>query len=1102
MLTLILGRAGSGKTGMIYQSLKEDVEKRIEGSILIVPEQYSHAAERMLAMSCGDSASLYAEVLSFTRLSSRVLAETGGMADKQMDGGGRVLAMSLAARETASQLTRYNVGSRRPDYMRSLLATYDELRAARAGSRELHMASLKEGGALGGKLKDLGLIFESYEAVKEMSGLDAGDRLDRLGDAIGKSTIGNSGHIYIDGFTDFTGQEMRVIVELLKKGAEMTVCLTCDSLYSKEIYFRMPAKTGRRLLEEAERQGVKTRTEIVRRKTSEENALQYMERKLLDSDVTPFSGETDSIEIYLGSCEEECSIAAARVLELVRGGARFRDIAVTAPQWENYEAVLRGVFRKYDVPVNITEKSDILEKPVTAALLAAADVLSGGWDTYDVFRYLKTGMTGLSLETVDLLENYALKWSLKGERAWCGGDWTMNPSGFQETSTPETEERLKQLNEARRTVTGPLLMFGQRLRQGESAIEKVRGTYQFLEQTGLYGTIQRKRRQLMERGERTTAEEYRQLWDILVGALQQFADILGDTPLEPDEYLRLLRLVLSQYQVGVIPATVDAVHGGSLSRVRPKGLKHLIVLGASDSALPSREVRTGLFSQEERERLRALGIELLDDREDVVSRELYDVYAALTLPKESLTITVPAGERRSFVVTRLINLFGLRERTAGEEVYTAAEEPCFELAVMGRTPWAEAAREYFSTREERKQELARLQQAVSMSRGRLTRLTAERLYGREVNVTASRVDKFYSCRFSYFLRYGLRLQSRRRAGLDAPERGTFMHYVLERSAREIERRGGYDEVTSEEVRRFVPGIAAEYAESRLGGLENQSGRFRYLFDRLVKESIRVVTELLVELRNSQFRPMDFELVFSEHGDLPPVELEAGDSRVLVSGIVDRVDGWVRGDDLYLRVVDYKTGKKALSLSDIWYGLGMQMLIYLFALKSSGKNRYGRSIIPAGVLYAPARDVLIPADHDLTDLELQEKLLKKIQRSGLLLDDPEVVEAMEKREGDTHLLPVKFSGDGLPEGDCLLSLERLGKLGRHVQELVGKMGEEIRDGEIEADPFFRGQQDSACAVCDYFDACHFGSAPGDRPRLLTRVKTSEFWERMEEKEKAK
>ncbi|MGM9522374.1 MAG: PD-(D/E)XK nuclease family protein [Oscillospiraceae bacterium] len=1104
MLTIITGRAGSGKTSRIFEAAAALTREKSGGNIIIVPEQYSHDAERALAGLCGDSVSLYAEVLSFTRLGSRVFAQTGGMADKTLDNGGRVLAMSLAAASTAPRLKVYNVGSRRPDFLKNLISAYDELRSACAGSGELAAASGRAEGSFKEKLEDLALIFETYDLIKEKSGCDARDRLERLAQNIGKSDIGDSGKIFIDGFTDFTAQEFRVIEELLKKDADITVCLTCGSLNDDEQVFRLPVKTVQALLAAASKYGVKARLEHMPvRRGGKSPELEFLERHLMDYGSADFDGEAENISVYAArSISEECETAAARVLELVRSGCRFRDIAVVSPKWESYDSIARGVFKRFGVPIGLTEKSDILEKPIMALVISALDIINDNWDYVNVFKYLKTDLAGISAEERDVLENYVLKWSIRGESSWNRSEgWRMPPSGYSEELTDKERAELELINALRLRVVTPIIKLHRALNSGESALSKVQAVYEFMEDVNLYETLSRRSKELRTLGNGELADEYSQLWDIVVGALQQFADVLGETPVGLEEFLRLIKLVLSQYQVGVIPATVDSVRGGDMARVRTRGIKHLIVMGATDDALPAQSGGGGIFSEDEREKLRTLGLELLDSEDDSLSRELCAVYSAFTVPSETLCVTYPASARRSYIITRLMKLFGVGEIIPGEERLTQAPEMCFELAASSNSDTAASARAYFEEKPEWNGRLEAVRRAASLPRGRISRLTAERLYGRELSLSASRIDKFYSCRFAYFLGYGLKAKPRSQAGLDAPETGTFMHFILERSAGEIERRGGFSKVSDEDIRRIVPEYVREYAGKKLGGLENKSGRFRYLFGRLAQSAVQVVLQMAEELRNSRFVPMDFELSFAKGGDLEPVKVGDGDGAVSINGIVDRVDGYLDGDKLYLRVVDYKTGRKALSLSDIWYGMGLQMLIYLFALQRTGKARYGKEIIPAGVLYTPARDVLTQAAHDLSDEELRREAQKNMRRSGLLIDDPEIIEAMESRDGDTKLLPVRFTKDGTPAGDSLVSLDRFGKLARTIDRLVSEMGEQVRSGSIAADPYFRGQLDNACMYCSYFDACHFSDGSGeDRARYLSRLKTPEFWSKVEEAEK--
>ncbi len=1099
MFTLVFGRAGSGKTSNIYKELARLTAEKKEDNILIVPEQYSHDAERALAETCGNNCSLYAEVLSFSRLCSRVFAQTGGMSERLLDNGGRVLAMSLALMNASQQLKIYGVGSRRPDFIMGFLNAYDEMRSSGADASAFADIGYRYNDSFGDKLSDLALIFDEYESIKQKSGCDARDRLERLAQDIGSSTIGDRGEVYIDGFTDFTYQELRVIRELMKKGANLTVALTCAGFGDRGAAFEPAVKTANRLMSMASRQGQKVKIFELGNPSGKAAALLHLERFLMDNGEERFDGSNDCVRVSVASSRtEECEYAAARALELLRKGSRMREIAVVSPDWESYDSIMREVFKDYGLTLGLTEKNDILEKPAVSHVISALEVLDGNWRYEDIFKYLKTGILDISLDERDVLENYVLKWSITGRSAWTKEtDWCMNPEGYSETIDETAKDELDKINQLRNIVAYPLEKLQKAMNSSSGALEKVRTVYSFMEDTGLYGAIERRRIDLERQGDLELSDEYSQLWDIIVGALQQFADIMGDRPLDLTEFTKLLKLVLTQYKVGIIPAYVDCVKAGDMARVRARGIRHLIVVGAVDGAMPKNSVSSGVFTEQERDKLREEGIELLDTADDYISRELGNIYASFTVPSESLDITYPAGERKSYIVTRAERLLGINERQIGEDRLTAAITPCFELAATGDSAEAQAAVEYFESQDSWREKLELTRQAASMSRGRLSKIMARHLYGDRLNISASRVDKYYSCRFSYFLQYGLNAKPRKAAALDAPETGTFMHFILERSVREIERAGGFAEISEREVADIVRASVREYAERRLGGFEGKTGRFKYLYERLAKSAVFVVMNMVDELRESEFRPVDFELHFSNGGELEPVEINSKSVTVSINGIVDRVDGWEEDGKLFIRVVDYKTGVRKFNLSDVWYGMGMQMLIYLFALQRMGGERYGKEIVPAGVLYAPARDVIVQAHHDLEDAELESRRIKNSQRSGLLLNDSAVLEAMERAYG-AGVLPVKVNKEGNPIGDSLASLEQLGKLSKKVDELICYMGEELMNGSIRADPYYKSQIDNACIYCDYFEACRFNDGNGeDRTRRIRHMNASETWKLIQE-----
>ncbi|MBU5434587.1 PD-(D/E)XK nuclease family protein [Pseudoflavonifractor sp. MSJ-37] len=1105
MLHLLLGRSGTGKSDQLLERIRESGGARPQ--ILIVPEQHSHDTERRLCALAGNQVSRYAEVLSFTRLAGRVFSVYGGVAAPALDAGGRLLLMYTALKQIGDRLTVYRKPSRRPAFLSGLLATVDELKSGRISSKALWDAGEETGGGEGDKLRDIALIFGAYEALTARQGADPRDKLDRLATALEGSRWAEGKDFYLDGFTDFTVQERKVLSVLLDQAASVTVALTCDHPEETEggVGIFSPARrTVRQLLRLAGEAHVsadiQARTGMVRDRRP---ALAAVEAELFAAQPGPARLESGGVALFEArSPYGEVEWAAAEILRLVREeGLRFRDIAVSARSMETYGPLIETVFPRYGIPVFLGQMSDILQKPVPALIASALDIAAGNYRREDVLRYLKTGLTPLTDEERDLLENYALKWDLRGSRWTQEEDWTMHPEGYGQRWTDADTAALERLNALRHKLIEPLE--GLRLGVGRSGREQTMALYRFLEAIDLPQRLMERQTALRERGAPALAEEYAQLWDILCDALEQCARILGDLPLEREEFARLFALVLSQYSVGAIPVSLDRVGAGEMPRLAHKPCRALFLLGADDGAIPQAAPSPGLLTDDDRSLLASYGMELAPSLPDKLDREMTIVYETVCLPTDLLSVSWSAtgagGEehRPSFLVGRLRGLFpGLalkRESGEGDGFRLCARKPALELA--GRRP---EVREALRSLPDCAPMIERMERAAHMERGRLSPPAVAALYGSSVPMSASRMDKFESCHFSYFMQYGLKAKARKPAGFQAPEYGTFVHYVLEHVLRTLTKDGEEPvprDLDAEPLRALTKTQVDRYVEEELGGLERETPRFRYLFRRLLKSVYAVVDNVVDELSRSDFQPIDFELGFGRGKDLPPVQIRAGGITVSVSGFVDRVDGWVEGDKLYLRVVDYKTGRKSFDLTDIWNGMGLQMLLYLFTLKDEGRERYGRAIVPAGVFYLPARDAVLAGSRSMSEQERRKALDKELARRGLILDEPDVLSAMEHAgpEG-IRFLPVKVSAKtGAISGDALVSAERLGRLERHIGGILREIAQEIAAGNIAADPFWRGPEHNACQWCDYAAACHFEEGRGgDHARYLPTVKGEDFW----------
>ena len=488
---------------------------------------------------------------------------------------------------------------------------------------------------------------------------------------------------------------------------------------------------------------------------------------------------------------------------------------------------------------------------------------------------------------------------------------------------------------------------------------------------------------------------------------------------------------------------------------------------------------------------------------DRMNIELQSLYAALTQPKKGLWISYPVADisgaelRPAFVVERLRRLFPdvAVEREDGTKAYRlAAEVPALEAA--GQQPGSPLW-QHFAKQERYEAAVSAMERAAAIRRGALSPKAVRALYGDRISMSASKLERMNSCHFAYFMQYGLRAKPRAAAAFDAPQVGTFLHYLLENVTREALEQGGFDQIDNEELHVLTRKYIRQYEEQELRNMEGRNARFRYLFERLRQTAYAIVDQVAEELRHSDFVPMAFELSFGDDGDVPAVVISEAGTELRLGGKVDRVDGWIKDDKLYLRVVDYKSGRKAFDLSAVRMGLDIQMLLYLFTLQKNGEKFFGRAVEPAGVLYLPARDEVLGLERNITPEKLAEERAKSLRRSGLLLSQPEVLKAMEHEAlTQPQYLPLRVNRSGDLSGS-IATAAQLGKLGRYVEKLLYQINREIREGNIDADPCCHSEEDSFCQFCDWASACHFRDGrDSDHLRYIRPIQQAEFWDLMD------
>lgn len=1075
MLKLLFGGDDGVLAGHIINEISERAGAGEAGQILLVPEQYSHIAERQLCSMGGDGISLRAQVLSFRRLARRVFEQEGGLARQTLSEGGRLLTMAVCMSSLRDSLGYFNGGALRPDVCKELLSAVTELKNSRIEPEELASCALTASGSAKRKFSDMALLYGAYNALTREGPGEPEDELTLLAEKLEGSDFARGRHIYILGFTDFTAQQQRVVRFLTEEAASLTVALSrVGSGLTQQ-------KTAAALRDMASTGGIPVEVSELRGELERPADLRYLSRNVFDYSAGEFPDEAPSVTVQnAGDMEEECTAAACLAIDLVRNrGWRWRDITVAVRGYSSYQSTLSSVFARFGVPLYTGDRQDMALKSEIAAILAAIRTVTRGYEYEDIFTYLKTGLGGLSPEECDLLENYVLQWNIRGSR-WTRPDpWLWHPSDRTGKLNEKDSALLERINALREKAAGPLFSLEESLKSCEKAVDFCRAVYDFCENIGLRDILEGRCASLYEAGELAAADEYRQLWDIIRDALDQFVTSAGDVAMTAEEYYSFLRLLFSTYSAGIIPVAVDRVNSGDLIMTRYGQCKALLILGAADGRLPPADTGGGVFTKRDRQLMSESGLSLAGNEEDSSRREMDAIAAALSLPSELLYISWASGgeAQPSFLVGRVTRLLpSVKIQSVGSSSLLGSREGCFLLACrsLGGEEGGEAASAAAALSEDRR--IAAVRDAIAEGRQTISPESVRGLYGAKLHLTPSRAETFNKCAFSYYVSYGLKAKPRIAGEFDARDKGTYMHHILENVCREVKAAGGFGKVSEEQLLDWVRKYTDEYVRDALDNFAGRTKRFEYLFDRLTQSAAKVVLQLADELKKSEFEPLRFEVDFSDKGDIPPIEY--AEAHMSLTGKVDRVDGWVHDGKLYIRVVDYKTGSRKLDLSDVWNGLSLQMLIYLFALQKDSRALFGkgRPIVPAGVLYVHAGDK--------TDtLDLKKGKSKPEKHSGLLLDDPEVLAAMES--GKAEYLPLT--------GGSLATDKQFRQLDRFIESSLKKLADEIAKGKVDPDPFFAGSDSDPCKYCDFASDCRFKS--GER-RRLRKLRPEDFWQELD------
>lgn len=1089
MLHFITGRTGSGKTAYTHKLIADFVGGESGSAVLIVPEQYTFFCERALLEKLGPARMARAEVLSFTRLAENCLEKAGRAPAVRVDNSAKAVLMSLALEDVGERLDIYAKHTFSPSFIREMLDTVSELKKNGVSASMLGEAapSLADS-TLARKLRDLSLVAGAYEDRLAGSGSDEDSLLPALCSLLLEKPLFDDAVVFIDAFSGFTGQELQVIERLLVQARVVYVTLCTDTLYplpgDKSIFANI-RQTALKLTELANRNNVKIAKPWMLSSGNKYNnfpltlqryhvaALAALEAGIFAPSARVFEEETDAVTLTQAqSIQDECDCVAREIKKMLREGAmRSRDITVIARSKQAYEQHLIAAFQKYGIPVFADSRQPVSSQPLIVFVRCAVEIAAEGFRTDTVLRWLKTGLTGIDPDAVSSVENYVLLWNINFSR-WLE-PWRSNPNGFGSELSAHGRETLDFLNARREEIVRPLVKLKNAL-SGADGRQAAGAVFDLLSELSVPENLKQLALALEDAGERSLAGEQQRLWDDLMEVLDITAAVI-QKPVDAKRFKELLDLMLGARTLGNIPQGLDEVIVGSADRIRTQSPKAVFAVGANEGVFPLSPVSRGMLTDSDRESLSRLGL-LSDTGESRVIRERFLAYISLCSASEKLYVSYPSKDASgaalspSEIILELQRLFPkLRVNSSmpdNPEDMIEAEIPAFEFYAAnlrkGQEPYI-SLRAYFSQQAAFAPKLEALERACDEKPFAIKdRQAAKLLFGKQMTLSASRVENYYRCPFQYFCKYGLKAQPRRKAELDAMQKGTILHFVLETLLKK--HAAGIVCLTPEQRITEIKQALADYFERKMVGEADNPNRLAYLYHRLAPVLNEILERLAQEFQNSDFVPVDFELAIGRGDGIPAYRVALDDgSELLLTGSVDRVDTMVKNGKTYIRVIDYKSGQKDFRLSDVLAGINLQMLLYLFAIHIDGRERYGETV-PAGILYYYANAPAPNAERGDTPEKMMDEKLKSARMKGLVLNDETVIRGMD-RSCSGRFIPVKADGTG-----SIASLEQLGKLNQKIDALLAGMAARLGEGRIEALPAFSDNETPPCKYCDYTAVC--------------------------------
>lgn len=1134
-IRFIFGRAGAGKSQYCLEQIKERLENGSDNKlILLVPDQYTFQTEKKLLEYIGERSLLRTEVLSFKRMATRVFEKYGGRAINVIGDSGKSMLIYKLLKEKGEDLKYFNKISKQQGFVGIVSKSITEFKKyniseeiLREKESQLKESDLKE------KLNDLASVYEGFNSRLHEGYIDSEDILSMLVEKLDNNNIYDNADVWIDEFTTFTPQQLEVIKVLAKQCNNIDITLCKESKdESKDIdtdIFDVINSTENRVLKIMSENNIGYEKPVDLNKENnyrfrESSELSHIEKHFFSFPFKMYKDKCNDVRLYKANNNySEVEWVAKDILRLVRDeGYRYKDIAVVCREIDSYDKITSVIFDEYNIPYFLDKKREILSNPLIVLIISVLEILITNWSYESVFKYVKSGLVNLDITFIDKLENYILANGIKGYK------WTRDLEPLNEDEISKEEVEIFEYMEEIRT---PIITLSKKI-QGEVNIkEYCTALYEFLVEINAFETMDKWLEDFSEKGMQDKIKEYTQVPAIVMDMLDQAVEVLGEDIVDLKTFSKILISGFEEKEIGVIPMALDQVNIGDIARIKGRDVKALYIVGANDGVLPSANKDEGILSDDDRLYLKEMGMEIASDTRSRVFEEQFMVYTALTIPSNYLMITYPMADfegkslRPSIIIPRLKKIMPrLKEES---EIFNfsilndkyhsvTAPTPTFNelIGALRREYekeeidpyWVEVFK-WFEEDKVYEDKTKIIFDGLKYTNllEKIPREKIKRLYSNDngrLIFSVSRIEKYAQCPFSYYVQYGLKAKDRKVYEFTAPDLGSFMHDILDQFTNKIRKENIlWSDLTKDRCSEIVNTLVNDKLKNETNSILNSNKKYQYFSERFKKTISKSVTVIAEQMRKGNFEIFKTEFDFGDFKDSDPIKLELpSNETVYLQGRVDRIDKVDLNGETYIRIVDYKSGAKSFDLNELYYGLQIQLLVYLDAILKSSKQIMKTQSMPGGILYFKIDNPIIKSKKALTEEEIQVEVLKKLKMDGLLLKDAQLVKAMDNdMETYSLIIPAAFKKDGdFTSTSSVVTEEQFDILRRYVNEKMIEICEDMLSGDVKIEPC-KSSKVTYCDYCDYSAICQFDTSLKDnRYKIILKKKKDDLWDAMSSK----